>query len=399
MRNGAKIREYHFLRALGKDAEVRQLHFADPGAEPLTTSDLPFCREVIGIPKPRPYSPMNAARAVAGRWPLPILNFASSAMDAAVARAMKGRRFDIVHLDSIHMIWYAMAALKHQPSARIVYSWHNIESEAIRRFASTTRSLARSWYAHLTATKMARVEKSILGTAFGHVVCSAREREQLLQGSPQARIAVVENGVDTTYFSPAHNGLRLCALADGMARDVSGARIVFVGAMDYVPNGEAAIHFATNIWPHLRSRIPGAEFTIVGARPLPAVQALGSLPGVAVAGSVPDVRPYYRGALAAIVPLLSGGGTRLKILEAMAAGVPVISTPLGAEGLDLSDGEHLLLAGADDAAAWADRVRCLRDNGELRDRLIEAGLALVRGRYDWGIVGARLRQIYEGWLL
>jgi glycosyltransferase involved in cell wall biosynthesis len=385
-RNGAKIREYHFLRALGNAAEVTHLHFVDPGAAPLTTKDLPFCRAVIGVPKPPAYSMANAARAVAGQWPLPILNFASAGMHAAVARAMEEQAFDIVHLDSIHMIWYALAAVKRQPSIRAIYSWHNIESEAIRRFASATESLARSWYAHLTATKMERVEKSILRSAFGHIVCSARERERLLPASPGARVSVVENGVDTAYF------------AEGASRGVEGKRLVFIGAMDYVPNSEAAIHFATRVWPHIRSRIPGVELVIVGASPGPAVLALGNLPGVKVAGSVPDVRPYYRGALAAIVPLLSGGGTRLKIPEAMAAGVPVISTPLGAEGLDLVDGEHLMLAAAEAPEAWVQSVQRLSDAPELRERLIETGLGLVRSRYDWGIVGAKLLATYEEWL-
>jgi glycosyltransferase involved in cell wall biosynthesis len=233
---------------------------------------------------------------------------------------------------------------------------------------------------------MERVEKSILRSAFGHIVCSARERERLLPASPGARVTVVENGVDTAYF------------AEGASREVEGKRLVFIGAMDYVPNSEAAIHFATKIWPHIRSRIPGVELVIVGASPGPPVLALGNLPGVKVAGSVPDVRPYYRGALAAVVPLLSGGGTRLKILEAMAAGVPVISTPLGAECLDLVDCEHLMHAAAEAPEAWVECVQRLSDAPELRERLIETGLGLVRSRYDWGIAGAKLLATYERWL-
>lgn len=383
-RSGAKQREYHFLRALGRSAEVTYLYFSDPGAAPVTVADLPFCREVIAIPKPPAYGAIQIARGIFGRWPLPILNYRSPAMSAAVRRAVDGGEFDIIHLDSIHMIRYALAA-ERKDSRKAIYSWHNIESEAMRRYGATTPSLARRWYAGYTAPKMARLEDYILRTAFGHIVCSEREREQLLKKAPEARIEVIENGVDTDYY----------AGCEGWS---GSRRIVFVGAMDYPPNNDAAVYFANRIWPHIRRRLEGAELAIVGANPFPAVLALRELPGVTVTGMVPDVRPFYHGALAAVVPLRTGGGTRLKIPEAMAAGVPVVSTSIGAEGLDVVDGENVLLAESDDAAGWADRVVSLAESSTLRQRLIEAGLRLARSRYDWEIQGAKLRATYEGWL-
>jgi glycosyltransferase involved in cell wall biosynthesis len=168
--------------------------------------------------------------------------------------------------------------------------------------------------------------------------------------------------------------------------------------MDYFPNSEAAVFFANQIWPHVRERMAGAELTIVGANPGPGVRALGDLPGVKVTGMVPDLRPYYRDALAAVVPLRTGGGTRLKILEAMAAGVPVVSTPLGAEGLGVSDGEHALLVEAGDGEGWAAALVGLAERPERRRQLTEEGLRLVKGRYDWEILGEKLRSVYEGWL-
>lgn len=383
---GNKLREYHFMRALGRSAEVTCLYFADPGCQPLTVGDLPFCREVVSIPKPPGYGPLKTARGLLGRWPLPILNYASPAMSAAVSTAMAGREFDFVHLESIHMIGYALAAVERQSSLRAVYNWHNIESEVMRRYAATATSLARRWYARSTAAKMLRVENGILHSAFGHIVCSEREREQLRLTAPEARIAVVENGVDTRYF------------AGGGETQAASRRIVFVGAMDYVANIEAAVFFANRIWPQVRSRLSGAEFVIVGSKPDPGVLALAELPGVKVTGMVPDLRPWYREALAAVVPLRTGGGTRLKILEAMAAGVPVVSTPLGAEGLEVVDGENALLVDAADAEGWADRLIGLAESPARRAQLIGAGLRLVQSRYDWEILGAKLVATYEGWL-
>jgi glycosyltransferase involved in cell wall biosynthesis len=378
-RSGAKLREYHFLRALGGWAEVTYLYFADPGSPLLTVEDLPFCREVVGIPKPPAYGAAKTITGILGRWPLPILNYTSPEMSAAVARQMAAHDFDIVHLDSIHMVRYAPASLP------AIYNWHNIESEAMLRFSATTPARARRWYARQTADKLEALERDILHSGRGHIVCSERECAQLERIVPRARIAVVENGVDTRFFAGAHDSRTL------------SRNIVFVGAMDYFPNADAAIFFANRIWPGVRNLLGDGELIIVGANPGPAVLALKELPGVKVTGMVPDVRPYYGDALAAVVPLRTGGGTRLKILEAMAAGVPVISTALGAEGLSVIDGESILLADPEDGDSWSKQLASLADSPARRAQLTEAGLRIVKTRYDWEILGAKIRQIYQDW--
>ena len=382
-RSGARLREYHFVRALALRGDLTYLYFADPLDPPITKDDLPFCRDIVGIPKPGSYGTANLIKGVIGRWPLPILNYTSAEMSAAVERLASAGRFDLVHLDSIHMIRYGkLPALR---GAKIVYNWHNIESEAMRRFSETVDSFPRRWYAGLTATKLAALELGMLRDAFGHVVCSARERDQLRRSAPAARIQVVENGVDTQYFMPAEETAP------------PGQQVVFVGTMDYYPNVEAATSFASRIWPRVREQLPEMRLMIVGANPTPAVSALGAIPGVTVTGTVPDVRPYYRDALAAIVPLRTGGGTRLKILEAMAAGVPVVSTVLGAEGLAVTPGSDIRIAGADDPQQWIDYLSALAQAPARRDQ-IHAALNLVRTRYDWEIVGQTLNDTYAAWL-
>jgi polysaccharide biosynthesis protein PslH len=158
------------------------------------------------------------------------------------------------------------------------------------------------------------------------------------------------------------------------------------------------VFFATDIWPHIRRRMPDFKLAIVGANPAPAVRALAELPGVTVTGTVPDVRPYYRDALAAIVPLRTGGGTRLKILEAMAAGVPIISTPLGAEGLAVSNGKNALIVDANDAESWINHIVSLTESPAHRTQIIDAAHRLVETRYDWAHLGAKLRETYSAWL-
>jgi polysaccharide biosynthesis protein PslH len=384
--SGAKLRDYHLARSLGQQAEVTYLHFTDPGSPPLTRSDLPFCSEVIAVPKPRAYSPASIAKGLAGRWPLPVLNYTSKEMFAALRGVTLHRRYDLVHLDSIHMAGYEDAITRDlDATPRFVYNWHNIESALMRRYSKGISSLPRRVYATWTASRLEQLERRILETAFGHIVCSETERESLQQISPQARIAVIDNGVDTKYFA-------------GAAGSGPRNRIVFVGKMDYHPNVDAAVFFARQVWPAVRKRLPGCGLILAGANPGPAVLALREIEGVEVTGTVPDVRPYYRDAIAAVVPLRSGGGTRLKILEAMAAGVPVVSTEIGAEGLAVTPGSDIVFADSGDTEAWVRELAALAESEPRRDELAAAGLELVRRRYDWEILGKSLYETYRLWL-
>lgn len=375
------MREYHFARALGERARLTYAYFADPGEPPLTRAELPFCEQIISVRKPATYGAVNLLRGIAGRWPISVLNYTSAEMETALAGLPDPRSFDLLHVDSIHMLRYA----DQLGPEKAIYNWHNIESELMRRYSRTVSSRARRFYASLTARKLEPLEKQILQSALGHIVCSERERQQLTQIAPAARIAVIENGVDTGQFE---------AMEEAGARD----RIVFVGKMDYYPNIEAATSFVHNLWSRIRERMPSLRLTIVGADPPAAVKALEETAGVEVTGTVPNVGPYYRGSLAAIVPLKTGGGTRLKILEAMAARTPVISTAVGAEGLSVTPGRNILIADADSAESWLQHLKLLADSTEKRSEIAAEGFELVKARYDWAQLGEQLWSTYEEWL-
>jgi glycosyltransferase involved in cell wall biosynthesis len=385
-RSGAKLREYYLARALSRWAELTYAYFVDPGDAPLTADDLSFPARILAVPKPRAYSPWKLVRGMAGKWPLPVLNYTSPQMDAALARLDASPGYDLVHLESIHMIRYVKSLARILGQApRVTYNWHNIESEAMRRYAASTPSPAKRMYANLTAGKLGTLEREILAQAFGHIVCSERESLQLRRMVPAARIAVVENGVDCGYFGEPKGGHKL-------------HRIVYVGWMAYPANVEAMVAFAHKTWPLVREQLSGVTLTIVGLNPTAEVRALGAIPGIEVTGTVPDVRPYYREALAAVVPLRTGGGTRLKILEAMAAEVPVVSTPIGAEGLAVSPGSDILISDPDDHASWVRHLVELAHSEELRKQITTRGLQLVKSRYDWTTLGQGLIETYEGWL-
>ena len=312
-----------------------------------------------------------------------MVNYTSDAMKQALTEVLREGTFDLVHLDIIHMAGYQQMLERAMPRARIVYNWHNIESELMERYSIREQSIPKRIYASVTARRLRMTEEHILRTAYGHIVCSAREREQLLRRVPEARVEVVGNGVDIGFYR---------------APDVEPARrdrLVFVGSMDYHANVDAAVWFSGEIWPHLRNRFPEWRLTLVGSNPGAAVSALAGHPGIEVTGTVPDVRPYYNEAVAAVVPLRTGGGTRLKILEAMASGVPVVSTALGAEGLEVSPGQNILMA--ENEKDWMLALGSISDGSSLRSMLISEGKHLVATRYDWDILGGALNDIYRHW--
>lgn len=382
--SGAKLRDYHLARALGRHASLTYVFFSEGGLPVPTRADLPFCDEIVAVPHPdRRYTPGRIIRGALGRWPLPIVNYTSSEMMAAIARISTGRHFDVAHMDSIHMAAYGALLQETVKDVRIIFDWHNIESEGMRRYSVNSNSQIKRIGAAMTAHRLAKLESMLLRTMFGHLVCSERERRQLLPITPPGtRLAVIENGVDVAYIEQLR--------ASGDLRN----RIIFVGTLDYHANIDAVLTFTRNVWPRIRERFPQWRLTIIGANPVQGVLDLRNEPAVEVTGTVADLRPYYRQAFAAIVPLRTGMGTRLKILEAMAAGVPVISSTIGAEGLAVTPGKHLLIA--DHTEGWVAALASLADEAVWRS-LAEAGHLLVRSRYDWPILADRLWQTYQQW--
>jgi sugar transferase (PEP-CTERM/EpsH1 system associated) len=378
---GAKLRNFHLARVLAERASITLLAFA--GSEP--HRDGPgFYDRVITVPRDSGYSFSKIVRGAFGRTPLPILNYTTEAMKQALARALDEFEFDLVQIESIHLMEYLqiIGAARNRP--KVICDWHNVESELMQRYSEREKNPLHRAYASRTARKMGEFERRAMNEFDAHVVVSERDAEQLRRVNPAARIFVIENGVDVAHYSGRQ--------AESAALAATSRRILFVGSMDYHANCDAVVDFAREVWPLVRERRPELVFTIVGRDPSAAVRELALIPGVEVTGTVDDVRPFYREATAAVVPLKTGGGSRLKILEAMAAGVPVISTRLGAEGIDVKDRENVLLA--ETANEFRDAITEIIDDHELRDKLLKTGRALVNERYDWSTLGANLSDVH-----
>jgi glycosyltransferase involved in cell wall biosynthesis len=358
-----------------------------------------LCESVMAIQQPAGFSKVNILRSAFGPSPVIVLKYTTNEMANTLRSLLERQEFDIVQVESQVLAAYLPIIRAAVCRPRIICDWHNLESEVLERYSANTPNVIRRLYTRRTAHQMLSFERSLLLEVESHLAVSERDRDQLLALCPEARVFVVENGVDVEQYSEpeiaqAWNGWRTAAGTAGAWQEPPARnRILFVGSMDYHANVDAAVKFAYDTWPKVHARRPDLVFTIVGRRPRPEVRELASLPGIEVTGTVEDVRPYYHEAAACVVPLRIGGGSRLKILEAMAAGVPVVSTPLGAEGLAIASGKHLLLAETSDQISRT-LIELLED-AEFQQRLCAAGRRLVEQRYDWSVIGNSLESAYQ----
>nr|BBH95743.1 glycosyl transferase family 1 [Thermogemmatispora argillosa] len=300
-------------------------------------------------------------------------------LQAALDRALASDHYQAIYVDGA-----LTAAGLHLPLALPVFILqHNIEYELLYRTYRTEKSWLRRWYNKREYRLVKPRELACCQQAAAVFVTSERERQLLQESLPKAHIGVVPNGVDLTFFSPAGEG----------EEEQAGQRLLFTGSLDYYPNEQAVLSFARECWPLIRERVPAAEWWIVGRNPPLSVRRLARLPGVIVTGTVPDVRPYLAGASVVVVPLRIGSGTRLKILEALAMKKAVVSTTLGAEGLTVVSGRHLVLADAPEDFARA--VISLLEDANRRQVLGEAGRRLVEQNYSWERCEEQLTALLE----
>jgi glycosyltransferase involved in cell wall biosynthesis len=257
---------------------------------------------------------------------------------------------------------------------------HNVESIIWQRYFETETNALRRWFIHRQWRKFQRFERCALSDADRTIAASDVDAERFHQEFGVERVQVVENGVDTRYFQPS-----------AVPRDSS--RLLFLGSLDWRPNLDGLHQLLDDIFPRVRREIPHATLTVVGRNPSTALQRrLADIPGAKLFGSVPDVRPFLEKCGMLVVPLRIGGGSRLKILEALAAGVPVVSTRIGAEGLHLEAGRDLTVVEtvADLGPALIDAIR----HYPRLTMEAERGREQVLERYDWDRLADQMERIW-----
>jgi polysaccharide biosynthesis protein PslH len=309
--------------------------------------------------------------------PYPVVKYRSKAMQARFSELIDRTHFDLIHCETVHMMQY----VKRPSPIPVVLDQQNIQSALLDRVAQSQTSPLLRYVYGVQQRRMAAFERAACARCDHVVTVSQADRERLSRLVPQAPASVVINGVDTNYFTPA-------------APSWASPTLVFTGAMDWLPNVEGIIFFMKEILPLIRKEVPKTTLCIVGRKPVARLLKIAARErGVVVTGTVPDVRPWLAKASVVVVPLWIGGGTRLKILEAMAMGRAVVSTTIGAEGLDLEPERDIFIA--NEPTTFARRVVDLLKHPELAARMGRLASARVTETYGWRVAANQLLGVYD----
>jgi sugar transferase (PEP-CTERM/EpsH1 system associated) len=376
--DGWKIRVFSLIRHLAERHRVSVASFIRTTEDPQAIEQLrPYCTEVQILTRPPHYSPLKLALGLVSRTPFPIVNYRDADMMELVRNMVRRRRFDLIQAESIHMAQYCLG---HGPIT--VLDLHNIESALMARYAEQQSNPLKAFYGRITARKLAVYERRVC-PQFSHcLTCSVEDRRLLQEQTGMVCASVIPNGVEL-------DGLG--GLAEPAAERAAVSTCVFVGRMDYHANVDGVRWFCRDILPHIQAARP-MRFQIIGGYPSPEVRRLAVSDHVEVLGFVPEVRPYLQAADLVVVPLRVGGGTRLKILEALAMGKAVVSTSVGAEGIEAAEGEGIVRA--DHPKDFANHVLALLDNPQKRTEVGAAGKYLVEARYSWDRITRDLERVY-----
>lgn len=376
-KRGGKIRPFNMIRHLtasGHEVTVCSLSRAEPEAEE-GRGIAPHC---AAFHMGHVTAPVQWARMIL-RLPLTTPSsmgyFYSAELAATVRRLLAEQRFDLIFVHCSSVAQY----VEHVTDIPKILDFGDMDSQKWLEYANY-KPFPLSLGYRLEGSKMLAAEKRL---ARKFDLCTATTRaewETLDSYGTGARTDWFPNGVDAGFFKPAE-----------LPYDAD--TISFIGRMDYYPNQECMARFCKDTWPLLKVRRPQMKLLIVGADPSPEMRALGGLPGVTVTGSVPDVRPFIVGSAMMVAPLAIARGTQNKILEAMAMGVPVVTSSVAAGGVDAMAGEHLLVA--DTPQQLADAIERLCSDPAARQRLAEAGRARVLSHHAWAHSMKRLDDIIE----
>ena len=313
------------------------------------------------------------------RWANPLGQYCGplSSWHDALDRIMRSAAPSTVVLEyslNAETLGYLKAA---HPFAKYILNMHNIESLAVKRYASLSRSgFARSLMIGHLQDKIEKLESCLYKFTDKVWCCSSYDAGILksMNRHGEADIEIIPNGADVKSFS-----------CDKSAGKYGSRRIIFVGTLRYAPVEDAIIWFYKQVWPILIKDIPDMRFRIVGSAPSARLKhALSTDTGVELVSGVPDVRPHYDESAVSVCPILSASGTRIKIIESMASGTPVVSTTIGAEGLEAISGRHIIIA--DQPKDFADAIKGLFSDHERYEKIRQNGRLMAETQYDWGVI-------------
>lgn len=387
-KTGVLQRNYNLLKEAARIGDIYLLAFFQKAILPIAY-DLDearrelkrICRSVEIVPVPidssRAARHALVARSAVTRDPYGVNWLKCEDMRHAIRSLAARVPFDVAHFDTLALAEYRDDV----GDVRSILNHHNIESHLMARRSHIEPNILKRAYYAMEARKLKAYEASHCGGFDVNFTVSDSDKALLGEIVPRQRVEVIPNGVDIDYFTPS-------------ASEPAERSLVFVGGMNWYPNRDAVLHLRREIWPMLTREVPDISLTIVGAHPPEEVMALAREDGrVTVTGFVDDVRPYLQRAMIYICPMRDGGGTRLKILDALATGKPIVSTTIGCEGIRVEPGTHALLA--DTPSDFVGQIRRLLDNDLLRQKLATESRRMAEQIYSWRVIGAHLRDVYD----
>lgn len=375
---GTSLRNLHMLKALAQYHDVTLLSFTEwdepPKLEPLhaLASVLP------PVPMPVRARSDRFQQLLRTKKPDLALRLWSEAFWTALIDALDGGRFDAVQIEGLELAEYMRVVRATFPTVRVVLDCHNAETELQRRAFRTDLGRPERWpaalYSRIQIGRLAAYERWALSEADAAIAVSDVDRRHLQSLAPNRTITVIPNTIDVGEYNSHEHDTPEATSAE-LRYD-----LVFTGKMDYRPNIDGVLWFAEHVWPAVIAQRPQTTWAIVGQKPHPRLASLRHEPGITLTGRVPAIQPYLAGARLYIAPLRIGSGSRLKLIEAMAAGKAIVSTTVGAEGIGAADGEHLVLANTPEA--WAGAILHLLDDTTAREQLGTAASQFA-ARFDW----------------
>lgn len=379
---GPKVKTLQVLKHLAARHDVSFCAFARTPEEHQNAEALrPFCRQVVTVQlsRSRLSDVGYLARSLASGAPFLLARDDRAAMHGMVRRLVREQRITVIHVDQLNMMQFVPPDW----NGPVILDEHNAVWERVERLHTHAPDPVRRWLLRREARLVQRSEVAACERASAVLAVSEHDRDALTSATGgRAHVTVTPIAVDAARYEAIRH-----------ARNPQPNRLLTIGTMFSPPNAEGVGWWLREGYGRLRERCPDVRYDVVGARPPASIYRLAThAPGVRVHGYVADAMPFWTEASALAVPLLSGGGVRVKILEAMAAGVPVVSTTIGCEGLDVRDREHLLVADTPDAFARA-CAEVLADPA-LAARLAASALDLVLSRYDAGVALAPLDAAY-----
>jgi sugar transferase (PEP-CTERM/EpsH1 system associated) len=347
-----------------------------------------YCRTIEVVPVPRRSSLKRLLTTLFSPLPDMALRLPSAEFRHRLAARLEEQHFDVVQVESIEMAPYAMGDAGWEADDRPLWVFDDYNAEYVlqqRAFETDIRH-PRRWigalYSFIQWQKLRRYEAAVCQRVDRVIAVSEADKEILQKLAPGTEIAVIPNGVDTRVYDPGQT----------YSLVLGPHSIVFTGKMDFRPNIDAVLWFCHQVLPLIKTQVPDVHLYIVGQKPPQRLRPLAEDPAVTLTGYVDDVKPYIAGAGVYAVPLRIGGGTRLKIMEAMALGKAIVSTSLGCEGYPLTSGRELVIA--DTPQQFAHIMSELLGDARRREELGRAGRRFVEERYDWRAIVPRLERIY-----